>query len=174
MSELTTLHEQIRAVIAARMPKVLHVEAFPDLEGDVQLPAVLFALTDITQGVSRGEGKTALVGMFQAAILVDPTRTHAPLQAAILATQMTAILNDQYWDVDFVTGPPQHVRAYPDGSSDALAQFVVWVVEWAQAFEVGELEWPWPDEPPGTLVFRVGPASDGVAEDEDVLPEALQ
>lgn len=173
MSELTTLHEAIRDTLVERMPKVMHVESFPDLQGDVQLPAVLFALTDMTQGQDRGEGKTGLVGLFQAAILVDPCRDHAPLQAAILATQVARVLDDQYWGQDFIVGPPEDVRAYPDGSAPELAQFVVWVVEWTQPFEVGELEWPWPDEGPGSLVFSFDPQTGSGNEGEYFPPEAL-
>lgn len=167
MSELTTLHDAITRIISERMPRVLHVEQFPELDAKVNTPALLYGITDITLGTDRGEGKTALVGRFQSCILVDADRPRASLQAAILATQMATVLKDQWWDLDFVTGPPEQVHAQPEAPTAELEQFVMWSVQWIQPFEVGAFTWPWPDEPPGSLVFNIEPG------DEPVAPEDL-
>lgn len=167
MSELTTLHDAITRIISERMPRVLHVEQFPELGAQVNTPALLYGITDMTLGTDRGEGKTALIGRFQSCILVDADRPKASLQAAILAAQMTTVLKEQWWDLDFVTGPPEQVHAQPEAPTAELEQFVMWSVQWVQPFEVGEFTWPWPDEPPGTLVFNIEPG------DEPVAPEAL-
>ncbi|CAN7363769.1 hypothetical protein [Pseudomonas sp. LjRoot263] len=161
MSELTTLHEAITRTISAAMPRFLHVEQFPELGSEVQTPALLYGLTDMTLGTDRGEGKTALIGRFQSCILVDATRKKASLQAAILASQMVAILRYQMWDLDFVTGPPENIHAQPEAPTQDLEQFVMWSVQWTQNFEVGEFEWPWPDEPPGSLMFGLSGDSEG-------------
>lgn len=155
VSELTILHEAIEATLRERMPKVVHVEAYPELESIVAEPALLFALVDMKPGEDTGTGKTAMACQFQAAILVDATRTRAPLQAAILAAQLANVLRGQYWDLEFVDAPSR-VHARPDGSTPELAQFCVWVVDWLQVVHFGEFEWPWPDEAPGTLVFDLG------------------
>jgi hypothetical protein len=166
MSELTTLHDAITRIISERMPRVLHVEQFPELDAQVNTPALLYGITDMTLGTDRGEGKTALVGRFQSCILVDADRPKASLQAAILAAQMTTVLKDQWWDVDFVTGPPEQVHAQPEAPTAELEQFVMWSVQWIQPFEVGEFTWPWPDEPPGSLVFNIEPGDEPVAPGE--------
>ena len=153
MSELTTLHDAITATLSAAMPKVLHVEAFPELDSKVRTPALLYGLTDMTLGTDRGEGKTALIGRFQSCILIDADRKKASMQAAILASQMAAALKDQYWGLDFVTGPPEHIHAQPEAPTKELEQFVMWSVQWIQRFEVGAFEWPWSDEPPGAPVL---------------------
>lgn len=156
MSELTTLHEAIARTLRERMPALLHVEEFPELGVEVKVPALLFGLTDITPGVDRGEGKTALIGRFQSCILLEATRTKASLQAAILAAQVAAVLHNQWWgDVEFLTGPPENIHAQPEAVTADLEQFVMWSIQWTQAFEIGELEWPWPDEPPGSLMFGI-------------------
>jgi len=173
MSELTTLHDAIEATLREQMPKVVHVEAFPDLENLFDLPAIYFALTDITLGEDRGEGKTGIKGLFQACILVDPERPRAPLQAAILAAQLTAVLKDQYWGVEFIMTPPEDIRAQPDGSAPELARFVVWVVEWTQSFEVGEVQWPFDDEP-GPLVWGVSPDVGLGHEDDYFTADSLE
>lgn len=153
MSELTTLHDAITRIISERMPRVLHVEQFPELDAQVNTPALLYGITDMTLGTDRGEGNTALIGRFQSCILIEADRPKASLQAAILAAQMTTVLKNQFWDLDFVTGPPEQVHAQPEAPTAELEQFVIWSVQWIQPFEVGELEWPWPDEPPGSLMF---------------------
>lgn len=167
MSELTTLHDAITRIISERMPRVLHVEQFPELDAQVNTPALLYGITDMTLGTDRGEGKTVLIGRFQSCILVEADRPKASLQAAILAAQMTTVLKNQFWDLDFVTGPPEQVHAQPEAPTQELEQFVMWSVQWVQPFEVGEFTWPWPDEPPGSLVFNIEPG------DEPVAPEEL-
>lgn len=162
MSELTTLHEAITATIKAAMPKVVHVEEFPEMGQMVDVPALLYGLTDLTLGEDRATGQTALIGRFQSCILIDATRPKASLQAAILASQLVVTLRYQMWGLDFVTGPPQNIHAQPEAPTQELEQFVMWSVQWTQAFEIGTLEWPWPDEPPGTLMFGFN---------DDELPE---
>ncbi|MEB2647608.1 hypothetical protein SOP86_18370 [Pseudomonas canadensis] len=167
MSELTTLHDAITRILSERMPRVLHVEQFPELDAQVNTPALLYGITDITLGTDRGEGKTALVGRFQSCILVDADRPKASLQAAILATQMAAVLKDQWWGgLDFVTGPPEQVHAQPEAPTADLEQFVMWSVQWVQPFEVGEFTWPWPDEPPGSLLVEIEPGDGPVAPED--------
>lgn len=167
MSELTTLHDAITRIISERMPKVLHVEQFPELGAEVSTPALLYGITDMTLGTDRGEGKTALIGRFQSCILIEADRPKASLQAAILASQLAAILKDQFWGgLDFVTGPPSEVHAQPEAPQENLEQFVIWSVQWIQPFEVGDFQWPWPDEPPGSLLVEIDPGDGPVAPEE--------
>lgn len=168
MSELTTLHDAITRIISERMPRVLHVEQFPELDAQVNTPALLYGITDMTLGTDRGEGKTALIGRFQSCILVDADRPKASLQAAILAAQMTTVLKDQWWDLDFVTGPPEQVHAQPEAPTQELEQFVMWSVQWIQTFEVGEFTWPWPDESPSS---PVAPEGEFTSDTGPVYPE---
>jgi hypothetical protein len=158
VSELTALHQAIEATFKARIPAFKHVEAYAELGKDMGEPALLFAMTGAAPAPDTGTGKTALNCRFQAAVLVDATRKRAPLQAAILASRVAVVLRGQYWDVDFVE-EPTHVQVLPDGSVPELAQFCVWVVEWFQVVHFGELEWPWEDEPPGSLLFGIHPGA---------------
>lgn len=170
MSELTTLHDAITRIISERMPKVVHVEQFPELGAEVMTPALLYGITDMAPGLDRGEGKTAVIGRFQSCILVEADRPKASLQAAILAGQMMTVLKDQLWDVDFVTGPPEQVHAQPEAPTLDLEQFVMWSVQWIQPFELGDSDWPWPDEPPGSLVFGFSPDIGPGSEQQYVAP----
>ena len=80
MDELTTLHNAIEATFRAGLPSVVSVEAFPELNAEVGLPAVLFALTEIGEAPDNGSGKTSLSGRFQVCIMVDSTISKAALQ----------------------------------------------------------------------------------------------
>lgn len=155
VSELTALHGAIEAAFKARVPAFKHVEAYAELGEDMGEPALLFAMTGAAPAPDTGTGKTALNCRFQAAVLVDATRTKAPLQAAILAGRVAVVLRGQYWDLDFVEAPT-HIQVQPDGSVPELAQYCVWVVEWFQVVHFGESEWSWETEAPGSLVFNLG------------------
>ncbi|MGF6093091.1 hypothetical protein [Pseudomonas sp. 18173] len=173
MDELTTLHNAIEATFRAGLPSVVSVEAFPELNAEVGLPAVLFALTEIGEAPDNGSGKTSLSGRFQVCIMVDSTISKAALQAAILAAEISKILRGQYWGLDFVE-EVQDVRAFPDDSMPELAQFVVWIVEWKQIFQIGETEWLWPVEPPGSLYLNVDGCTGTGNEDHYFQPEDLE
>ena len=159
------LHEAIEATFRERIPAFKHVEPYPELNKEMGEPALVFAVTGMGEVDDTGTGKTTLNCRFQAVVLVDATRKRAPLQAAILAGRVATVLHGQYWGLDFVESP-EHIQVQPDGSTPELAQFCVWVVEWMQVVHFGEFSWPWPDEPPGTLLISVN--------DEDhVAPEDL-
>lgn len=171
MSELTVLHEAIEVTFRERIPAFRHVEPYPELNKAMGEPALVFAMTGMAPGPDDGTGKTAMNCRFQAVILVDSTRNRAPLQAAILASRVATALRGQYWDVDFVE-EPTHITVQPDGSTPELAQFCVWVVEWMQVVHFGEFEWPWADEPPGTLMFGLSIGESSSA-DEYVAADGL-
>lgn len=153
---LAQLHDAITDTLKAFMPEVVHVEAFPDLEKSFDVPAIFFGMPEFEPGPDSGTGKTAIHGKFQALILVDVTKPHAPVQGMWLATRMASVLRGQYWGLDFVE-PTRDVRAVLDNSDPALEAFVTWAVSWTQDFHVGdEAEWPWPDLQ-STPVYPLGP-----------------
>lgn len=149
MSDLALLHESITRTLKAALPDILHVEEFPEMGTDLRIPALLYGLTDVGPGPDRGTGETALIGRFQSCIMVDVTEEKASLKAAVLAAQVVVALRGQYWDMDFVLGPPEQVHAQPEAPPPDLEQFVMWSVQWIQHFELGALEWPWVDQPSG-------------------------
>ncbi|WP_338500978.1 hypothetical protein VRB50_14465 [Pseudomonas poae] len=67
MSELTTLHDAITRVISESMPKVVHVEQFPELGAEVMTPALLYGITDMAPGQDRGRGKRRSLVVFNPA-----------------------------------------------------------------------------------------------------------
>lgn len=164
-SELHRLHEAMTDAIKAAMPQVVYVQDYPVLEEGMPLPALIYALTNLAPWEDPGDGRVSLLATFEACILVESSRDRAPLQAAILAGKLVQLLHNQYWDLDFV----DHVRdvqAMPTESIPELEQCSAWSVQWRQPVYLGETEWPWPDEPPGSLVFVVGPDAERAAPEE--------
>lgn len=158
MHELTTLHEAIEAALRVAMPRVEHVEAFPEMDQEMPVPALLFALVGWRPAEDDGTGKSALDTRFQACVLVDATRKRAPLQAAILAAELTGVLRAQNWGLEFVE-VAGHIAAWPDKSTPELDGYAVWVVEWTHVLRVGKLA-DWPDEAQ-RILFNIEPSTGG-------------
>jgi hypothetical protein len=155
-SELTRLHDAMTPAIAAAMPQVVYVKDYPVLEEGMPLPALLYAVTNLVPGEDPGDGRVCVLATFEACILVESSRDRAPLQAAVLAGKLVKLLHYQYWGLDFV----DHVRdvqAMPTDSIPALDHCSAWSVQWRQPVYLGDTEWLWADEPPGTLVFAFHP-----------------
>lgn len=161
---LEQMYSAIGATILAEMPAIRFAEAWPDIKRRVTLPAVLIELDELEPGVEPGTGETALIGRFQARIVVDSRPEAGNLVASMLASQLAVLLHDQQWDLPI--GTAQFIRASPDFMKPELDSYCVWLVEWTHEFSLGQFEWVWEDDQPGTLVFNLG--------DEDVLPEELQ
>ena len=173
-SELKQLHDAMTATLQAGLPQFQLVEAYPKLikEG-MPLPALLYAATNFAPGANSGDGRLCLKVTFEALILLESSRALAPLQAAILAAKLMQLLDLQYWDLDFV-GPTENAQAMPAEVVPELARCVGWAVQWQQDVYLGETEWPWADEPPGSLVFAFDPDSGEGKEHHYRSPEAME
>lgn len=172
-SELKQLHDAMTATLKAGLPQFLHVEAYPKLikEG-MKLPALLYAATNFAPGDDPGDGRLCLKVTFEALVLLESSRPLAPLQAAILASKLMKLLRHQYWDSDFV-GSTENVQAMPSEFVPELARCVGWSVQWQQDVYLGETEWLWENEPPGSLVFSFYPESGEGNEHNYQSPEAM-
>ncbi len=84
---------------------------------------------------------------------VDVIRADHYPQAVHLATQLAVLLRAQYWGMP-VQGA-EFQRSTQDWTRPELDGYTVWLVEWTQTVYLGELSWPWPDEPPGSLLISV-------------------
>ena len=171
LHELTQLHEAITASIKREIPQLVHVEAYPVLQQGMPMPMLIYAMTNVQPGVDPGDGRVCVVATFEAAILVESSRSQAPLQAAILASKFAGLLHQQQWDMDF-TLPVSAVQAMPTEPVPELAECAAWSVMWQQTLYMGETTWPW-DDAPGKLVFAFDPETGAAHESDYVAPEAL-
>ncbi|NBF04728.1 hypothetical protein GV819_20810 [Pseudomonas sp. Fl5BN2] len=156
MNELTQLQAAITSTIKAAMPHLHTVEAFPKALDGSSEPAIYLAIIGLDQGPDPGDGRSCMRATFEARALVDPSLAQAPLQAAILAAQLIELLRCQHWALDFVEGATA-VSAKPAGTSAEPVQSAEWIVQWQQLIYLGQEQWPWPNQPPGTLVLGFSP-----------------
>lgn len=163
---LEQLYAAVEAHIREAVPGLAYIATMPDPIRHLPLPAVMIDVAEFEPGADRGTGEVSVVARFEARVIVGPEQLQCQHQAAFAAAQLTSLLRNQSWglDVEFA----EFVRAAQDWTRPELEGYIVWVVEWTQQIYLGEPEWPWPDQRPGTLVFAVGP--DG----EQIPPEELE
>ena len=111
-------------------------------------------IAEIEPGTDIGTGESTLNVTFEARIIVDVICDQHYQQAIHLATQLAVLLRTQTWGL--AVEPAEFKRSTQDWTRPELDGYTVWLVEWTQTIYLGETEWPWPDEPPGSLVFSVG------------------
>ena len=161
---LDLLYQAIEQHLQQHLPGVQLVSFWPDIQQHIPLPAVLLDIAEIEPGTDIGTGETTLTITFEARVIVDVIRADHYPQAEHLATQMAVLLRAQSWGLP--VEPAEFQRSSQDWTRPELDGYTVWLVEWTQTVYLGEQEWPWPDEPPGTLLISVN--------DEDhVAPEDL-
>ena len=161
---LDQLYQAIEQHIQQHLPGVQLVNFWPDIQQHIPLPAVFLDIAEIEPGTDIGTGETTLTLTFEARVIVDVIRADHYPQAVHLATQLAVLLRAQSWGLP--VEPAEFQRSSQDWTRPELDGYTVWLVEWTQTVYLGEQEWPWPDEPPGTLLISVN--------DEDhVAPEDL-
>jgi len=172
LHELTQLHEAMTARIKAEIPQLEHVADYPVLEEGMPMPLLIYAMTNVQPGEDPGDGRVCIVATFEACILVESSRPKAPLQAAILATKLAALLHYEQWGLDF-TLPVDGVQAMPTVPIPELAECAAWAVQWQQTLYLGDTTWLWEDQPPGSLVFAIDPDTGPGNEHNYQSPESM-
>ncbi|WP_122316151.1 hypothetical protein [Pseudomonas cichorii] len=151
---LDDLYTAIESHIRDAISGLLYVGTMPDMLERVSLPAVVLELVELEPGVDQGTGETALVSRIEARVIVGSEQQACQQQAAFAASQIAVLLRGQTWGLE--VNPAEFVRAAQDWTRPELDSYAVWVVEWTQGIYLGAEEWPWPDQPPGTLVLGLG------------------
>jgi hypothetical protein len=162
---LDQLYRAIEQNLKAHLPGVQAVTAWPNIKDRIALPAVFIELAEMEPGVDIGTGQTTLVCKFEARIIVDPIRPQHCQQAAYLAAQLAVLLRLQTWGLE--VEPAEFGQAMQDWTRPELDGYVVWLVEWTHQLYLGVEEWPWPNEPPGSLIFDIE-SGDGPVKPEDL------
>ena len=169
---LDLLYSAIEVHIRKALPDIEYVAVFPHMLEQVALPAVVVELAELEPGQDLGTGETTLVARFEARVIVAGEHVECQQQAAFAAAQIAVLLRTQTWGLE--VEPAEFVRAAQDWSRPELDGYVVWVVEWTQIIYLGEAQWPWPDQPPGTLVFAFTPTTGPGNEGEYFPPDSLE
>ena len=151
---LDLLYQTIEKHLEQSLVGIQLVRFWPDIDQHIPLPAVFLDIAEIEPGTDLGTGESTLNVTFEARVIVDVIRDQHYKQAIHLATQLAVLLRAQTWGL--AVEPAEFRRSTQDWTRPELDGYTVWLVEWAQTIYLGEKEWPWPDETPGTLVFSVG------------------
>jgi len=162
---LDQLYKAIEQRLFSQLPGIKAVTAWPSIKDRIALPVVFIEMAEIEPGKDIGTGETTLICRFEARIIVDPIRSQHCQQAAQLAAQLAVLLRMQNWGL--AVEPAEFVQALQDWTKPELDGYTVWLVEWTHQIYLGVEEWPWPDEPPGSLVFDIEPG-DGPVSPEDL------
>ncbi len=170
---LDQLYTAIEQHLQAHLPGVEAAVFWPQIEENqgIPLPSVFLELSEFEPGQDEGTGESVLNCMFEARIIVDPLLGPYHQQAVQMATQLAVLLRAQSWGLP--VEPAQFKRAAQDWTRPELDGYTVWLVEWEQTIRVGEEEWPWPDQPPGTLVFGFNKETGPGHESDYAAPEDL-
>ena len=151
---LDLLYQTIEQHLQEKLSGVQLVRFWPDIEQHIPLPAVFLDIAEIEPGTDIGTGESTLNVTFEARVIVDVIRDQHYQQAIHLVTQLAVLLRTQTWGL--AVEPAQFQRSTQDWTRPELDGYTVWLVEWTQTIYLGEEEWPWTDEKPGSLVFSVG------------------
>ncbi len=168
---LEQLYQAIEQHIRDHLPGVQTVAVWPNIEDRVALPAVFVELAEMEPGIDPATGETALSCKFEARVITDPIQPDHHQQAVFLAGQLAVLLRLQCWGV--AVEPAEFVQSMQDWTKPELDGYTVWVVEWTQQIYLGDAQWPWPDQPPGTLLIGVDPDAGLPNIDKYFSPESL-
>ena len=169
---LDVLYQAIEQQIQQHLPGVELVSFWPDISNHIPLPAVFLDIGEINPGQDIGTGETTLTITFEARVIVDVILADHYRQAVQLATQLAVLLRMQSWGLP--VEPAEFQRSSQDWTRPELDGYTVWLVEWTQTLYLGEQEWPWPDQPPGTLVWGFSPDTGPGNEGSYIPPEAME
>ena len=169
---LDVLYQTIEQQIQQHLPGVELVSFWPNIDNHIPLPAVFLDIGEINPGQDIGTGETTLSITFEARVIVDVILADHYRQAVQLATQLAVLLRLQSWGLP--VEPAEFQRSSQDWTRPELDGYAVWLVEWTQTLYLGEQEWPWPDQPPGTLVWGFSPDTGPGNEGNYTPPEAME
>ncbi|AZE46995.1 hypothetical protein C4K04_1303 [Pseudomonas chlororaphis] len=168
---LDRLYAAIEEHITRTLPALAFVGTMPDRLDHIAIPAVVIELVEWEPGPDPGTGEVGVEARFEARVIVAGEEEHSLRIAAFSAAQLTVLLRMQTWGVE--VEPAKFVRAAQDWTRPELDGYAVWVVEWTQVIYLGEEEWPWPNQPPGSLVWGFVPDTGPGSEGNYLPPEAM-
>lgn len=153
---LAGIYAAIEEGILQALPDLAYVGTMPGQLEAVALPGVVIELAGFEPGEhDPGTGETAVEARFEARVIVGTEREDCLRVATFIAAQLAVLLRIQTWGLP--VEPSELVRAEPDYSRPELDGLAVWVVEWKQVIYLGKEEWPWPNQPPGSIVWGFAP-----------------
>lgn len=170
---LARVYAAMEEVIGAAIPDLRYVGTMPGMLEVIDVPAVVLEFTGFDPaGRDPGTGEVAIEARFEARPIVGVEEEDHLHVVAFIAAQLAVLLRLQTWGIE--VEPAELVRAERDWSRPELDSLAVWVVEWTQVIYLGKEEWPWPIQPPGSLVFGFTPDTGPGSEGNYLPPEGME
>ncbi|WP_406821505.1 hypothetical protein ACJA3S_08655 [Pseudomonas sp. KnCO4] len=170
---LGAVYAAIEEHIKDAIPGLAYVGTMPEGIEVVTPPAVVLELVGFGDAdKDPGTGEVAVEARFEARVIVGQEEPNCLHVAAFVAAQLAVLLRMQSWGLPVELA--EFVRAERDWSRPDLDSYAVWVVEWNQVIFLGTEEWPWPIQPPGSLVFGFSPDTGPGSEGQYQSPEAME
>lgn len=169
---LALLLDTVEQALSTRLTEIGAFLRGPLTQAPVALPALALEYAGLLPGRDPGNGQTALICRLQARILVARDDAQAEALALRTVAALAVLLRGQNWGLELE--PVSFIQAQPELDNPALAACRVWRVEWQQPVLLGETEWPWEDQPPGSLMLGFDPQTGPGHEDDYFDPGAVQ
>ena len=168
---LARLLDAVEQTLTARLTEIGTFLRGPLRSVPATLPALALECAGLLPGQDPGNGQTALICRMQARVLVERDDEAEALALRNVAA-LTILLRAQSWGLDLA--PVSFIQAQPETDDPELAACRVWLVEWRQPVLLGETEWMWEDQPPGSLMLGFDPQTGPGHEDDYFDPGAVQ
>lgn len=168
---LELFYQAIEDHIDRAIPGLACVCTMPHMLTHITLPAAVIELVEFEPGLDQGTGETALIARLEVRFIVAGEDVECQQKAAFAAAQMAVLLRTQMWGLPVEQA--EFVRSTQDWTRPELDGYAVWVVEWTQGIYLGEEEWPWPNQPPGSLLWGISPGGGPISEGDYQPPEAM-
>lgn len=168
---LAVLLETVEQALSVRLTEIGTFQRGPLKQVPAVLPALALEYAGMLPGRDPGNGQTALICRLQARLLVERDDAEAEALALRNVASLAVLLRAQNWGLELE--PVSFIQAQPELDNPVLASCRVWLVEWQQPVLLGATEWPWEDQPPGSLVIGFDPETGPGHEDDYFEPGAL-
>jgi hypothetical protein len=169
---LALLLDTVEQTLTARLSEIGTYLRGPLKQAPAKLPALALEYAGVLPGQDPGNGQTALICRLQARLLVTRDDAEAEELALRNVAALTVLLRAQNWELELE--PASFIQARPELDNPTLSACRVWLVEWQQPVLLGETEWPWEDQPPGSFRLGFDPQTGPGHEDDYFDPGVLQ
>ncbi|CAN7396409.1 hypothetical protein [Paraburkholderia terricola] len=164
---LKTLHDAMIAGLRTALPDISPIDAYPRIGRKIPTPSIAVEMSEMEPGHDPGTGQTSLIGRFQARAIFDPLGDHADLAVRELAARIACAVHAQTWGVPVT--PARLVQIGDDPFKPELDAYLVWLVEWAHEFDLGDVAAPFPSAG-STVLWGVDPDTGTAADAEYADP----
>ena len=136
---LQALHNSICAQILAGIPKLQTCSSYPRMRSELSAPACFVEIASFDVGTDPGTEELAVVGNFEARIVMDRTVENSGFAIRELALKLANLINHNTWNSK--VSPAKIKDISPDAFSPELDAYLVWNVAWTHELHVGKNVW---------------------------------